>query len=480
MSLFSFCSIAEIRGAFVDGKSTAREITESVIADIAARDGELGAFLEVFVTRALAQADKLDADRAAGKELGPLAGVPIAIKDNMLYAGEHASSASKILENYISPYTATAVQRLIDAGAIIIGRTNMDEFAMGSSTETSAFQLTRNPWNTKKIPGGSSGGSTVAVAAGFVPVALGSDTGGSIRQPASVCGVVGYKPSYGRVSRYGLMSLASSLDQIGPLARNVEDARLVYGIIQGEDAHDQTTLKSKSLPENEKRLKNIRIGVISEQAYDKGIPSGISQNLQDALLVLRDLGAEIIDISLPLQKMSLPAYYIIQPAEASSNLGRYDGLRYGTRHDGDLTTAYTQARTSGFGTEAQRRILLGTFVLSAGYADAFYKKALAVRSALRKEFAEAFKQVDVIVGPTSPFVAWNIGEKMEDPLAMYLADVFTVSANICGLPAISVPCGMSEKLPVGLHIQGAPLHDDTVLAVAQAFQNATEWHRARP
>jgi aspartyl-tRNA(Asn)/glutamyl-tRNA(Gln) amidotransferase subunit A len=399
----------------------------------------------------------------------------------MLYAGEHASSASKILENYISPYTATAVQRLVDAGAIIIGRTNMDEFAVGSSTEQSAFQITRNPWDTQKIPGGTSGGSAVAVAAGFVPVALGSDTGGSVRQPGSLCGVVGYKPSYGRVSRHGLMADASSFDQIGPLARSVEDATLVTSIIAGSDARDQTTaLAVDPLQKAHKAsLQGIRIGVPREYLAE-GLQPGVSAALEESLAVMKESGATIIDISLPLQKMSLPVFYILQPAELSSNLARYDGLHYGTRHEGDLTTAYTQARTLGFGAEVQRRVLLGTFVLSAGYADAFYKKAHAVRSALRKEFAEAFKQVDVIVGPTSPFVAWNIGEKMEDPLAMYLADVFTVSANICGLPAISVPCGMSEKLPVGLHIQGAPLHDDTVLAVAQAFQEATEWHRARP
>lgn len=462
----------EIRSAIEKKEMTAREVVSGVLKDIHARDEQIGAFLETFDVEALEAADRIDALVASGEPLPRLAGVPVAIKDNLLYAGHTASAGSKMLEHYTSAYTATAVKRLLDAGAIIVGRTNMDEFAAGSSTETSAFKKTRNPHDLTKIPGGSSGGSAAAVAAGFVPIAIGSDTGGSIRQPASVCGIVGMKPSYGAVSRYGLMAMASSLDQIGPFATTVADATLVLEVISGKDPFDATSFDADETSIAELQtasLKGVRVGVPKEYFID-GMDEKIKDIIHGQIERMRSAGAEIVDISLPLTEYALPVYYIIQPAEMSSNLGRYDGLRYGDRAQGNLKESLLNARKFGFGPEVKRRIMLGTFILSSGYYDAYYKKALAVRSAIYNEMTEAFKKVDVIVTPTSPTVAWNIGEKFNDPLAMYLADIYTTTANIAGLPAISLPAGKAHDLPVGIQFMAPHKHDAKLLAIANAFE----------
>ncbi len=477
-----FLTVKEIRDAVRDGKMTATEIVEATLADIKARDGEIGAFLEVFSEDALAQAAKIDEMKKKGDALPPLAGVPVAIKDNMLYKGHIASSGSKMLAEYTSVYTATVVERLIAAGAIIIGRTNMDEFAMGSSTETSAFQKTKNPWDKKKVPGGSSGGSAAAVAAGFVPASLGSDTGGSIRQPAALCGIVGMKPTYGRVSRYGLTALSSSLDQIGPFTHTVEDTAIILEVIEGKDIHDATSVDLAETTVGElltPSFEGLRVGVPSEYFID-GMDEDVRKLVLEAIDVFRKGGAEIIDIHLPLNPYALPTYYIIQPAEASSNLARFDGMRYGTRAPGELEASYVAARGAGFGPEVKRRIMLGSFILSAGYYDAFYKKGLAVRTAIRKELDDAFKKVDIIIGPTSPSVAWNFGERFDDPIAMYLADIFTTAGNIAGIPGISVPCGFAHDLPVGLQLQAKPFDEAIMFRAAAAYQNATTWQKYCP
>lgn len=476
-------TVKEIRDGIAAGELSAVAILDEYLSRIEEKDGEVKAFLEVFADDARAQAKVIDEKRKNGEELGVLAGVPVAIKDNMLYKGHIASAASHMLADYKAAYNGTAVQRLLDADAIIVGRTNMDDAAMGSSTETSPFAKTTNPWDVSRIPGGSSGGSAAAVAAGLVPVALGSDTGGSIRQPASLCGVTGFKPTYGRVSRYGLIAMSSSLDQIGPFTRTAEDAALVLSVIEGQDVNDSTTLdiSSTALPAlTQERLDGIKIGVPKEYFID-GTEPGVSDTVKQAMTQLQDLGAELIDISLPLSPYALAAYYILMPAEVSSNLGRYDGMRYGTRVDGNgLLEVYENTRGDLFGYEVKRRILLGTYVLSAGYKDAFYKKALAVRAALDEEMQEAFKSVDLIVSPTSPSVAWKFGDKTDDPVAMYLSDIFTVTANIVGIPAISVPCGFSEGLPVGLQFVARRQDDVKLLEAAHAFQQATDWHTKQP
>jgi aspartyl-tRNA(Asn)/glutamyl-tRNA(Gln) amidotransferase subunit A len=476
-------TVKEIRDGIVSRDLSASVVLEEYLGRIEAKDGEVKAFVEVFTDSARAQAKAIDEARENGEELGVLAGVPVAIKDNMVYRGHGASASSKMLAEYTSAYTSTAVQRLVDAGAIIVGRTNMDEFAMGSSTENSAVAQTANPWNPEHVPGGSSGGAAAAVAADFVPVALGSDTGGSIRQPSALCGVTGFKPTYGRVSRYGLMAMSSSLDQIGPIVHTAEDAAIILSVIEGKDAHDSTTvdISNASLPVlTQDRLDGLKIGVPKEYFVD-GTQEGVSSAVKESMAKLEELGAELVDISLPLSPYALAAYYILMPAEVSSNLSRYDGIRYGTRVDGNgLLEVYEKTRGDLFGHEVKRRILLGTYVLSAGYKDAFYKKALAVRAALDEEMEEAFKSVDLIVSPTSPSVAWKFGEKTEDPVAMYLQDVFTVTANIVGIPAVSVPCGLSEGLPVGLQFMGRRMDDVKVLEAAHAFQQATDWHTKQP
>lgn len=463
----------EIRAAILDGSTTAQTVTEERLKKIHAEDGKIGAFLETFDDEAIARAKEIDAMTVEAKNELPLCGVPIAIKDNMLFAGHIASAGANILAEHRATYTGTAVQRLMDAGAIIIGRTNMDDAAMGSSTETSAFQKTYNPVDMTKIPGGSSGGSAAAVAAGFVPIAFGSDTGGSIRQPAAMCGVVGMKPSYGRVSRYGLIALCSSFDQIGPLTTTVEDAALALRIIEGQDVQDATTvpLRDTVVPELlDGSLKGVRVGVPKEY-FIEGMDLEVEVTVKQAIEKMRAAGAEIVEISLPLTEYALPTYYIIQPAEASSNLERYEGIRYGTRAEGkNLEETYLNARGAGFGMEVKRRIMLGTFILSAGYYDAYYKKALAVKTAIANDLKEAFKHVDVIATPTSPCVAWNVGDMMDDPLAMYLADIFTVTANVAGIPGISVPCGTVRGLPVGLQFLGPYMGEAKMLNAAKAFE----------
>lgn len=478
----AFLTAKEIRDAVAAGNVTAVEVVKDTLADIAARDKEIGAFLETFDEDALKQAEAIDAMRERGEKLPPLVGVPVAMKDCILVEGHTASSGSKILAEYKASYDATVVARLKAAGAIIVGRTNMDEFAMGSSTETSAFQLTRNPWDNTKTPGGSSGGSAAAVAAGFVPVAFGSDTGGSVRQPAALCGIVGMKPSYGRVSRYGLTALSSSLDQISPFARTVEDVALVLAVVEGQDTHDATSVPLRdraAVADADGSLKGMRIGIPKEYFVD-GMDEEAKARVMDALETLRAQGAELVDVSLPLTSYALPTYYIIQPAEASSNLARFDGIRYGTRAPGSLEESYVTARSEGFGSEVKRRIMLGSAILSAGYADAYYKKALAVRSAIRADFERVFKEVDVIACPTSPCVAWNLGEKFNDPIAMYLADLFTVSGNLAGIPGISVPCGFAHNLPVGLQFYAGALEDNKALRAAAAYQAVTKWHEEHP
>lgn len=474
----AFEIIEEIRS----GQSTAVQVVKDVLAKIHAEDESIGAFLETYDEEALLAAEKIDAMIKDGEDLPRMAGVPVAIKDNMVFKGHKSSAGSKMLENYEGAYTSTVVQRLIDAGAIIIGRTNMDEFAMGSSTETSYFKITHNPWDLERIPGGSSGGSAAAVAAGFVPIALGTDTGGSIRQPAAMCGVVGMKPSYGRVSRYGLIALASSLDQIGPFARTVEDAALALEVIEGRDEMDGTSvqLSETTVPELiNKSAEGLKIGVPNE-FFIEGMSTEVADRIREAILVFKNAGAEIIEVNLSLTEYALPVYYIIQPSEASSNLARFDGMRYGTRAEGSLMDSYLTARGEGFGKEVKRRIILGTYILSAGYHDAYYKKALAVRTAIFDELHEVLKTVDVLIGPTAPTTAWKIGEKIDDPIAMYLADIFTTTANIAGTPGISVPCGFANGLPVGLQILGGSMEDGKVLQAAATYQSLTDWHTKHP
>lgn len=466
-------TVIEMRDAVRDGEVTAQALVQLCLDRIYGDDKKIGAFLETYNEEALAAARRIDEMKTNGEDLPRLAGVPIAIKDNLCYAGHTTSCGSKMLEDYTATYTSTAVQRLIDAGAIIIGRTNMDEFAMGSSTETSYFQKTRNPVDPDRVPGGSSGGSAAAVVAGFVPAALGSDTGGSIRQPASLCGVVGLKPTYGRVSRYGLVAMASSLDQIGPIAHTVEDCALLLEVIEGRDDKDATSLE---LPDTtvaellEPSLRGVKIGV-AEEFFAAGMDPEIEKLVKQAITDMEEQGAEIVKLSLPIVDYALPTYYIIQPAETSSNLGRFDGLRYGTRAQTDnLSESYLKARGAGFGAEVKRRIMLGTYILSAGYYDAYYKKALTIKTAIAEALQKAFTEVDILVLPTSPSVAWRLGEKFDDPIAMYLADIYTVLANIASLPAISVPCGEAGGLPVGLQIVGPYLADDRVLNAAAAYQ----------
>jgi aspartyl-tRNA(Asn)/glutamyl-tRNA(Gln) amidotransferase subunit A len=473
-------TVIEIRDAIANKEITSQEVVEFYLDKIKKDDDRIGAFLETFNEDAIAKAKKIDELIASGKSLPRLAGVPIAIKDNICYAGKTASAGSKMLEKHVAAYDSTAVRRLKEAGAVIIGRVNMDEFAMGSSTETSFFKKTRNPWDTTKVPGGSSGGSVAAVAAGFVPAALGSDTGGSIRQPASLCGVTGMKPTYGRISRYGLLALASSLDQISPVARTVEDVALLLEVLEGQDENDATTIEIKETTTSEllsKSVKGMRIGVPKEYFID-GMDEEVRASVQEAINLLKEQGAEIREVSLPLTQYALPTYYIIQPAECSSNLARYEGIRYGNRAQTDnLIDSYIKSRGDGFGAEVKRRIMLGTYILSAGYYDAYYKKALAIKTAIFNEFEEVFKDVDVIACPTSPSVAWDIDAKFNDPLTMYLSDVFTVTANIAGIPAISVPCGFSKDgLPIGLQFMGASEKDGSVLQAAVAYQDKTDWH----
>ena len=474
-------SLVEICDDVRARRTTARSRVDHFLARIAAHDGEIHAFNEVHADAARATADAVDAAVKAGGDPGPLAGAVIAIKDNIVMREGKTTCSSKMLANYRSPFDATVIERLRAAGAVFIGKTNLDEFAMGSSTENSAFGATRNPWDTARVPGGSSGGSAAAVAAGFCDASLGSDTGGSIRQPAALCGCVGFKPTYGRVSRYGLVAFGSSLDQIGPFAHSVADATLVYDAIVGRDELDSTSANAECAPLAAKvaePLAKLRIGVPREYRSSANAPS-VAGVLDRALAAAKALGAEIVDIDLPLTDIGISTYYVIAPAEASSNLARYDGIRYGHRAKlapgEDLEDLYSKSRAEGFGPEVQRRIMLGTYVLSSGYYDAYYKRALQARRLIKEEFDRAFEKCDVVLGPTSPVVAFPFGGK-SDPLSMYLCDVYTVNTNIAGIPGISFNGGFAEedgkRLPVGLQLQAPAFAEETLLRAAAMLEKA--------
>jgi aspartyl-tRNA(Asn)/glutamyl-tRNA(Gln) amidotransferase subunit A len=475
-----------IRDDIAQGRVSASEVCRAFLERTQALNPALNAFNHVAAERALERAQAIDTQRAAGKALGPLGGVPIALKDNLSVRGMRTTASSKILDNYVPPYDATVVQRLESAGAVILGKTNCDEFAMGSSNENSAYGPVRNPWAADRTPGGSSGGSAAAVAARCVPVALGSDTGGSVRQPGAFCGVVGLKPTYGRVSRYGLLAFASSLDQIGPLSHTAADAALVLSVIAGADPCDATTA-GEPVPDFSAALtgnvKGVRIGVPRAFMAD-GVDPAVLRAFDEALATLTGAGATLVDVELPHAKFAIPVYYLVATAEASSNLARYDGVKYGHRSSADkdqtLREMYSRSRDEGFGPEVKRRIMLGTYVLSAGYYDAFYLKALQVRTLLRRDYERAFEQVDVVAMPTTPTPAFRLGEKTDDPLQMYLADVFTVSAPLAGLPAISVPCGFSDGLPIGLQLTGRFFDESMLFRIADAYERVTEWHTKSP
>jgi aspartyl-tRNA(Asn)/glutamyl-tRNA(Gln) amidotransferase subunit A len=460
-------------------ETLAAEVLESCLARTAAVEPLVGAYLEVFEGEARARAAEIDRRVAAGEDPGPLAGVPVALKDNLSLGGQALTCGSRILAGYVAPFTATAVERLLAAGAIPIGRANMDEFAMGSSCENSAWQLTRNPWDLATVPGGSSGGPAAAVAAGSVPLALGSDTGGSIRQPAALCGVVGVKPSYGRVSRYGLVAFASSTDQIGPLARNVRDAALALQVIAGADPCDATSSAAPVgdyLAGIEDGIAGRRIAILRE-ADPASLGGELAAGWRRSLDLLARAGAELVEVSVPSLAAATAVYYVVATAEASANLARFDGVRYGFRAPaGSLAELYRESRSQGFGPEVKRRILLGTFALSCGYYDAYYGRAQGVRERMRHELAAVFEQADLVVTPTTPSAAFRLGEKADDPLAMYLSDVFTTPASLAGLPAVAVPSGAgSDGLPLSLQILGPPFAEGAVFRAARAFERAAGW-----
>jgi len=470
-------TIDAARTAVQERKITALTLAEAHYARIKREDGQIGAFLTLSKERALEQADRMDRMAAEGKTLPVLGGVPVGIKDVMSTRGVRTTAGSKILENYIPPYDCSAVARLEAAGAVVLGKMNCDEFAMGSSNENSAYHPVRNPRDLSRVPGGSSGGSAAAVAADMAVVTLGSDTGGSIRQPASFCGVVGLMPTYGRVSRYGLIAFASSLDHIGPLAKTVKDAAIVLRTIAGRDPMDATSADvavPDYVAELDKPVRGMKLGVAKEY-FGEGLDDEVRQAVESAVDKWKSLGCEIVKVSLPHTPYAIPTYYLIATAEASANLARYDGVRYGHRARGvkTLSEMYRRTRDEGFGAEVKRRIMLGTYALSAGYYDAYYLKAQKVRTLLTRDFEEAFRKVDAIVTPTSPTAAFRLGEKSNDPLAMYLADIYTVTADLAGIPGISVPCGETrEKLPIGLQILGKHFDESTVLRVAHAYEQA--------
>ncbi|UCG16870.1 MAG: Asp-tRNA(Asn)/Glu-tRNA(Gln) amidotransferase subunit GatA [Phycisphaerales bacterium] len=474
-------NLVETAQAIRNKELSAVDAVRQSLDAIARHDGKYRAFVQVDGDRALSRAREVDEALGRGAPVGPLAGVPVGIKDNMCTRFGRTTCASRILHNFEAPYDAHAVERLERAGAIIVGKTNLDEFAMGSSTENSSVQQTLNPWDPRRVPGGSSGGSATAVALGMVPGALGSDTGGSIRQPASFCGVVGLKPTYGRVSRHGLVAFASSLDQIGPLARTAADAALLLSVIAGYDPRDSTSV-DEQVPEYEagldRPLRGLRIGIAPEY-FSEGLDDPVRSAVEAALDVYRKHGAVVSEIRLPHTRYAIACYYLVATAEASSNLARYDGVHYGHRTEGidDVIELYSASRRDGFGPEVKRRIMLGTYALSSGYYDAYYLKALKVRTLLRRDFERAFETVDVIASPVAPTTAFALGEKTDNPLAMYLADVYTTSVNLAGVPGISIPCGFDGAgLPVGLQLIGPPFAEDTLLAAAHQFQLVTDHH----
>lgn len=472
MELF-YQSAAGLARLLRQKQASAREIAQAALARIAKVEPQVQAFLTVCEEQALAAADKTDADIAAGRPLSPLAGIPFAVKDNICTKGVRTTCASRMLQNFVSPYDATAVQKLQDAGAVMIGKTNLDEFAMGSSCENSAFQITRNPWDTSRVPGGSSGGSAAAVAACEVPLTLGTDTGGSIRGPAGFCGVVGLRPTYGAVSRYGMVALASSLDQIGPYGRTVADTALLFGCIAGQDAAHDATSRSAPAGESVRGIKGLRIGLPREY-YGQGVSQAVRDAVLQAADTLRALGAVTVECSLPSTQYALPVYNVLVAAQAASNLGRYDGVRYGFRGEKSGTPAqlYQSSRSAGFGDEVKRRILLGTYLLADGGANGYYRRALCMQHRIADEFSAAFVGCDLLLTPVNATTAFRLGEKSADPVAMYAADTCTIPVSLAGLPALSVPCGQSEGLPIGLQLIGPQWSEHTLLGVAAGYEKA--------
>jgi aspartyl-tRNA(Asn)/glutamyl-tRNA(Gln) amidotransferase subunit A len=478
--------VRDIRQLVASGQASAAEICTDAIAHMERVNPALNAFNLIAAERAMDRARDIDRRRASGEALGPLAGVPVVLKDNMCVRGMRTTASSKILDTFVPPYDATVTQRLEKAGAVIVAKANCDEFAMGSSNENSAYGPVRNPWAHDCTPGGSSGGSAASVAAACVPLALGSDTGGSIRQPASFCGVVGLKPTYGRVSRYGLLAFASSLDQIGPFTRSVADAAVALSVVAGSDPMDSTSA-TEPVPDFASalsgRIDGVRVGVPRAFVAD-GVDNAVRTAFDGALDTLRRSGATLVDIDLPHARYAIPVYYLVCTAEASSNLARYDGVKYGFRarpaNDDTLKMMYSRTRDQGFGAEVKRRIVLGTYVLSAGYYDAFYLKAQQVRTLLRRDYERAFERVDVVAMPTSPTPPFKLGEKTDDPLQMYLADIFTVSVNLAGLPGISIPCGFADALPIGFQLIGKMFDEATILRVADVYEKAAPWTRTAP
>jgi aspartyl-tRNA(Asn)/glutamyl-tRNA(Gln) amidotransferase subunit A len=481
-------TISELTAKLARREVTARAATQACLDRIQRVDGELRAFISYDAADALAQAKAADEALAAGQTHAqkPLLGVPVGVKDVIAVKGQPLNCGSKILKDFVSPYDATVIEKLKAAGAVVFGRLNMDEFAMGSSTENSAFQITRNPWDTSRIPGGSSGGSAAAVVADECVAALGSDTGGSIRQPAALCGCVGLKPSYGRVSRYGLVAYASSLDQIGCFGKDVRDAGTVLGVISGHDSRDSSSVPqpvgnyAAALSGN---IKGLKLGLAKEYMIG-GLDPEVKQAVEAAVRQFTKLGAEVVEVSLPHTDYAVATYYIIATAEASANLARFDGIRYGLRVDGaDPIELYGKTRGKGFGAEVKRRIILGTYVLSSGYYDAYYVRAQKVRTLIRNDFLKAFEQVDAVLTPTSPTAAVKIGDKSEDPLQMYLMDIFTLSCNLAGICGISIPCGFTgtqPRLPIGLQLLGKPFGEETILRLAHAYEQSTGWHKEKP
>ncbi len=504
-------SATDLLGQLRSGQTKSADITREFLAQIERYNQSVGAFLAVDADGALAGSEQIDQRRARGQSLGPLAGLPVAVKDVLCTRGQPTTCASRMLKSFIPPYDATVISRLKQADAVIIGKTNLDEFAMGSSTENSALAKTRNPWDLTRVPGGSSGGSAASIAASMAPLAVGTDTGGSIRQPAAFCGIVGLKPTYGRVSRFGLVAFASSLDQVGPLALTAKDVALLLEVLAGHDPCDSTCANVPVPPYHQnvdQPLEGLKLGLVREH-FAAGLDDEVAAAVREAVGVYKkSLGATVVDISLPHSKYAIATYYVIAPCEASSNLARYDGVHYGYRTDeramlaelaaqraalaaagheaalealdGPLVRMYRKTRAEGFGPEVKRRIMLGTYALSAGYYDAYYLKAMKVRRLIRQDFDRAFGQVDLVIGPVTPTAAFKAGEKVDDPLAMYLGDLYTVSANLCGIPAISLPCGQTRSgLPIGLQLQAPPFEELRLLRAAHMFQTATDWHTKR-
>jgi len=479
-------TFADLRQKLSSGEVSSKELVQEKINRIKELDSTLNSFLTVNKEYALDQAEYIDKQIASGKRIGILSGIPLGIKDNLCTKGIKTTCASKILTNFVPPYESTVTKRLLNAGAIIIGKTNLDEFAMGSSTETSAFGSTLNPWNITKVPGGSSGGSAASVAAGLCYGSLGSDTGGSIRQPASFCGVVGMKPTYGRVSRWGLIAFASSLDQVGPFANNVSDAAEILQVISGKDEFDSTTVDipvPNYLENLSKSIQGMKIGLIDDCFEHEGLANDVKKSVLESASLLENLGAEIINVSCPRFNDGIATYYVIAPSEASANLARYDGVKYGFRSEDEqsLIEMTSKSRALGFGSEVKRRILIGTYALSAGYVDAYYKKAQQVRTLIRRDFDNAFQKVDILLAPTAPTTAFGFGENIDNPMAMYLSDLLTIPANLAGLPAISLPCGFDKAgLPIGLQLIGNVFEEGKLLQVANQFEKAAEVYKNMP